>query len=136
MAIPLNQGRQEVIAAQVILKFDEITDDTGADEAAINLPAGATVVGGDIVVRTAFDSTTSEVLNVGDATDPNRYAAGVSIASATASYPLSLDLVKEYSVKTPITVAWTAGATGTATAGEAILTVLYVEDGRSCFAQD
>lgn len=131
-----NQGRQEVIAGRAVMKFDTLADDTGVVEAAVSVPAGASVVGGNVVVRTAFDSTTSDVLDVGDADDPNRYAAAVSLASATASYPLSLDLVKEYAVKTDINVGWTAGATGSATAGEAVLTVLYVEEGRACFAQD
>lgn len=137
MAIPLNQGRQEVIAAQVVLKFDEITDDAGADEVALYVPAGARVVGGNVTIDTVFNSTTSDVLDVGDADNPDRYSATpIDLTSATASYPLDGDLNKVYSVRTPITVAWTAGATGTATQGEAVLTVLYVEDGRSCFAQD
>ena len=137
MAIPKNQGRQEVIAASVVLKYDEITDDTGADEAAISVPAGARVVGGNVTIDTVFNSTTSDVLTCGDATDPNRYlATPADLTSATASYPLDGVLNKVYPVKTDITVAWTAGATGTATQGEAVLTVMYVEDGRSAFAQD
>ena len=133
----LQQGRQEVVAGRSILKFDTLADDTGVVEAAVSVPAGATVVGGNVVIRTVFDSTTSDVLDVGDAADPDRYSASpLNLQSATASYPLNGALNKEYSVKTDIIVGWTAGSTGTATAGEAVLTVLYVEDGRACFAQD
>jgi hypothetical protein len=133
----LDQGRQEVIAGRAVMKFDTLADDTGVVEAAVSVPAGATVVGGNVVIRTPFDSTTSDVLAVGDADDPNRYTATpVNLQSATASAELDGVLNKEYAVKTDIIVGWTAGATGTATAGEAVLTVLYVEDGRSAFAQD
>jgi len=132
----LKQGRQEVIAGTAILKFDTIADDAGVVEAAVSVPAGATVVGGNVVIRTVFNRTTSDVLDVGDSVDPNRYAAAVDLTSATASYPLNGALAKEYAVKTNIDIGWTAGSTGTATTGEAILTVLYIEDERACFAQD
>ena len=70
-----DQGRQEVIAGRAVMKYDTLADDTGVVEAAVSVPAGATVVGGNVVVRTPFDSTTSDALAVGDADDPNRYTA-------------------------------------------------------------
>jgi len=43
------------------------------------LPAGAMYLGGSIDVSEAFDAATTDVIDVGDPADPNRYVAGADL---------------------------------------------------------
>jgi len=48
------------------------------DDEAVNahwIPPGAIVVGGALVVETAWDSATTATLDIGDSVDPDRYTA-------------------------------------------------------------
>lgn len=45
-------------------------------------PPGSQVIGGDIVVGTAFNTTGSDTLSIGDADVANRYANAVNLKSA------------------------------------------------------
>lgn len=134
MAITKNSGRQEVIAANVTLTYNTLADDTGVSEGIIQLPEGAIVVGGYVNVKTAFNSTTSDVLDLGDGGDADRYTAtqiNLKTAGVTA-----LDITGyEYTTQDDIDAQWTAGSTGTATAGEAEVVVQYIVSGRAAFSE-
>ena len=134
MAITKNPGRQEVIAANVTVTYDTLASDTAVAEAVIEVPAGAIVVGGFINVKTAFDSTTSDVLDIGDSVDDDEYTATpVNLQSVGVT---ALDVTGyKYTTVDNIAVEWTAGSTGTATAGEAEIVVQYIVDGRAAFPQ-
>lgn len=88
MAITKNADRQEPIVAhleigladlvggfldaQATVHAAELTTAT-AFGTSIAMPVGAVLVSGNVVVEEAFDSATSDVLDVGDASDDNRY---------------------------------------------------------------
>ena len=134
MAISLKAGRQEVIAAKISVSYSDITDDAGASEAVVQVPPNAIVVGGYVNVTTAFDSTTSDVVDLGDGGDADRYSAtpiDLQTAGVTA-----LDITGyTYTTEDTIDIQWTAGATGTATAGAFDVVVEYIVDGRAAFSQ-
>jgi len=129
-------GRQEkVVAGPTTLTYANMADDTGTVEALFGVPAGATVCGGYIVVDTAFDSTTSDVLDIGDGVDPDRYTSTPINLQATGATALTIDGY-EYPAGDAIDIGWTAGSTGTATAGSARVWVEYIVDKRVAFSQD
>lgn len=134
MAITKNVGRQEVIAATITIKHDTLSSDVAVAEGVIQVPEGARVVGGHIVVTEVFNSTTSDVLDLGDAGDIDRYSA--TPIDLTALGATALDVTGyTYTAEDDIDAKWTAGSTGTATTGEATITVLYIQEGRAAFSE-
>lgn len=126
MAITKDYNRQGVIVAMVDINLADVT--TGVDVAAIELPPNAIIVGGDVTTTEAWNSTTSDVLDVGDAVSQNRYLNDGNIRALAAR----VALVPTGYVHTggDITVRWVSGG-GTPTTGKARLTVHYVVQGRS-----
>lgn len=131
MPITKNRGRQSPITASVEFTFANIV--SGAAEEAIDLPAGAIVTGGDIVVMTAFNSATSDVIVVGDSASANRYYASASIATAGRN-PLVITGYRTLTTTNRIRVTWT-GSGAAPTAGAIRLTVTYIVDKRVSFSQ-
>lgn len=128
MAITKDSGRQDVLAAVVDFTYADLVDATAVE--AINMPAGAIVVGGRLVITTAFNSGTSDTIAVGDGT--NAYLAATSVA-ATGSTELAGGL--PYSASDTVDLTWDGtGAVPTAGAGKLI--VEYVVSGRACEVQD
>ena len=104
MAISKNSARQYPLMASVDVTYDMLT--SGSAEAAVDIPAGATVVGGYLVVDTAWDSATSDVLDIGDGDDVDRYTA--SQIDLTAAGATALDVTAyEYTVQDTIDLTWT-----------------------------
>lgn len=132
MAITKNTARQEVIAAYVDFTFaDAPTTATIYD--ALKLPTNAVVVGGDLVVTTAWDTGTTATIDVGDVTSGNRYANDVNLKAAART---ALTLTGFVTTTTQPVINVTPTLSGTAaTAGAARLTVLYVVKGRAAFSQ-
>lgn len=126
MAITKDFNRQCISVATVTIKLADVT--SASDVAAIDLPPNAVVVGGDVVTTEAWDSTTSDVLDVGDAASQNRYLNDGNIRALAAR----VALVPTGYVHTggALTVRWTSGG-GTPTTGKARLTVHYIIQGRS-----
>lgn len=91
----------------------------------INLPPGAILVGGELVVETAFNGTTYPVV-VGDSVTADRYLA---TADRKAAGRTALTLTGRIGQGEPVRVTITP--TGTTTAGKARLRVLYVVDKRA-----
>jgi hypothetical protein len=81
MAITLDSDRQYKLTAEVTVGY--LDAPINAPTAAVELPAGAVVVGGYVMVDTDWDDDAAETftVDIGDATDPNRYTAS----------PLSID---------------------------------------------
>jgi hypothetical protein len=131
MTITKNPGRQEVIVAYVDVALADIA--TGVAQNAIALPPGAIIVGGDIVATTAFDSTSTDVVDIGYAGSENAYKNDASVRTAirTALIPTGY----EHTASTPnVRVTWVSGG-GTPAAGAFRLTVHYIVRDRAAFSQ-
>ena len=126
MAITKQVGRQWALVAEAAFQFDSYT--SGVQEAAIDIPVNARVVGGYVSIETAWDSATSATLIVGDGTDDNRYASAVD-AKAAGSTNLGLGLGYLYTVKDTIDIQITD--VGAPTAGAGRVVVFYTIDDRA-----
>jgi hypothetical protein len=71
-------GRQSALTAMLAITFGHINDSAVAVKA-IDLPYGAVITGGFIIVDEVFNVATSSVLDIGDLTTPNRYANDVNL---------------------------------------------------------
>ncbi len=127
MSIKKDFNRQSPIVATVEFALADVA--SGVDQPAIDLPPGAVILSGDVVTTQAWDSTTSDVIDVGDAGSQNRYLNDGNFRALGARVPL----VPTGYMHTggPLTVRWTSGG-GTPTTGKARLTVEYIILGRSC----
>ena len=132
MPITKNSARQDVIAAYVDFTFADAPTTATVYEA-LNLPAGAVVVGGDLVVTTAWNTATSAVLAIGDVTTANRYGSAIDLKTAARTALTQTGFVTTPTQKT-VNVTPTLSGTA-ATAGAARLTVLYICKGRAAFSQ-
>lgn len=130
MAITKSAGRQEVISAVVEINFGDVTDAVAVE--AVDLPEGAVVVGGSLVARTAFNSATSDTMAV--AVDSETLLAATNIA-ATGSTPFTAGTVAALAAPNTVDVTWD-GTGAVPTAGQVVLIVNYVVEGRACFSQD
>lgn len=93
---------------------------------AINLPEGAVVVGGEVVVETPYAGSTAATLSLGDSGSATRYANAVDLKSA-ARTAVSLSGYRT-SENLRATLAYTVA---NATAGKATIRLMYVMPGRS-----
>jgi hypothetical protein len=85
---------QDVLSMEAVINFNDTAVDvngvsrdlsqvgTWTFDISRKLPAGATVVGGDIIVATAWATSTAATLNVGDSASGTRYASSVDLKSA------------------------------------------------------
>lgn len=131
MAITKNAARQDAMYARVEVNYDDLTSGVAAE--AIDVPAGAIIVDGYVNVITAFDSVTSDLLDVGDGDTADRFTASqidISTTGATA-----LDLTgHEYTEKDTIDVTWTGSGTAPSQ-GLFELVVAYIRDERAVETQ-
>ena len=125
MAIEKEVNRQYVLSAVIPVTFSDLA--AGAHVAA-DLPVGAVVVGGEITVTEAFDSTTN-TLSVGDSASATRYAATADLkALARTALTLTGYSVVEATKQLLGTYALTGAVS---TAGAASIRLLYVVPGRA-----
>ena len=103
-------------------------------QAAIELPAGAVIVDGSINTTEAWNSTTSDVMDVGDVTSGVRYLTDGNIRALNARVPLVPTGFVHTGTEKNLTVTWTSGG-GVPTTGKSRLEVRYYVKGRSAFAQ-
>lgn len=85
MAISKDVGRQYPLVAIVPFVYTDFTSGVGV--AAVDLPAGARVTGGALVITTAFDSATSDVIEVGDSGSALRYLSQ-DVKTAAGSFAI------------------------------------------------
>lgn len=92
----------------------------------INLPEGAVIVGGEVVVETAGAGPTAYTASLGDSVSATRYASAVDLKTA-ARTALTLTGFRT-SQNLRLTIASTVA---NATAGKATVRVLYVTPGKA-----
>lgn len=101
------------------------TNTTTTTFVTIPLPVGAVVVGGYIARTEAFDAATYDI-TIGDADDDDRYLAEADLKAVGTTPLLTPGYVSEgQNIEVIITAA------DPCTAGEAILVVEYIVDGRA-----
>lgn len=106
-----------------------------AEIEAIDLPHNAILISGDVTVKEAFDSETSDAIDVGDAALVTRYksAGDLQTLGRIALVPTGFVTTGV----TPVTVRWKRLPDDTApTVGQARLTVSYAVKGRGSFSQE
>jgi hypothetical protein len=130
MSITKNSNRQTPLVAMVEVSLADIA--SGVAAAAVELPGGAIVVGGDVTVITPFDSGTTDVIDVGDSGTANRYLNDGNIAAAGRIPLVPTGYVTENIGDINVTVTSVGTA---ATEGTVRLTVEYVVEGRACSSQ-
>lgn len=125
--------RSYVLAVSAGFSYDDFTDAVGLPFC--TLPIGARVLGGYVDISTVFNSTTSDTLIIGDATDPNEYVSALN-AQAAATTPFSLsNMFDAAGAVTPaitaatdeILITITAGTADTATQGVGSACIFYVD---------
>lgn len=131
MPITKKSGRQQVVSAYVDFVFGDVSP-SGVGQAAIDLPVGAQVVGGDFVISQAFNSATSDTFTIGDATLATRY--GNAISGAAARTALTLTGYQHTSAEPAVVLKWT-GVGAAPTAGAGRLRVDYIVNNRAQFGE-
>lgn len=132
MPITKNPSRQELIVAFVDISFADLVNNVA--QAAIDLPVNAIVVDGSIVTTEAWNSTTSDVMDVGDAGSATRYLTDGNIRALAARVPLVPTGFIHDATNNALRVTWTSGG-GTPTTGKSRLEVRYYVKGRAAFTQ-
>jgi hypothetical protein len=132
MPITKNSARQEIVSAYVDFTFADIPT-TATSYNALDLPVNAIVLGGDLVVTTAWNTATSATLSIGDAGSATRYATTVDLKTAAR---VALTLAgATHDATNNVLKALTALSGTAATAGAARLTVNYIVKNRAAFTQ-
>ena len=126
MPITKDASTQCVQSKSVLINLADVT--SGVDVAAMDLPPNAVILSGYFVTTEAWNSTTSDVIDLGDAGSQNRYLNDGNIRAFGAVVPL----VPTGAAHTggALTVRWVSGG-GTPTTGKVRLFVSYVVLGRA-----
>lgn len=123
----ISHARQYPLVAQQTFTFVEVNE--SAAVTIMTLPRNSVVIGGFLVVDTAWDSTGAMTLSVGDTSLTTRYATTVDLKTA-AKTALT---VNGYDNTGGLNIIGTGAVTSTAdlTAGSARLVVEYIIDNRA-----
>lgn len=132
MPIAKNSARQELIQAFVDINLADIANNAAAP--ALDLPVGAVITAGALVTTEAWNSTTSDVMDVGDAGSAVRYLTDGNIRALGARVPLVPTGLIHDATNNTLRVTWTSGG-GTPTTGKVRLEVQYFVRGRTAFTQ-
>lgn len=136
-----NRAAQYPLVAEFTFNFDDTAIDSAAGTEktfgsvfgqalvfdAINLPPNANVIGGEVVVETAWATSTAATLSVGDSASANRYANAVDLKAAART---ALTLTGFRGAGENVRVAVNA-TVANATAGKATLRVMYTVQNRA-----
>jgi hypothetical protein len=130
------RGAQRVLSAEFSFDItDTMVNTAGTSQAfsaaagifdVIKLPQNAVIVGGDLVVETASNDSSTATLKAGDDADDDRYLAATSIKSAART---ALTLTGYKTDGSPIRITL-ANAGGDATVGTVRVRVEYVIQGK------
>jgi hypothetical protein len=130
------RGAQRVLSAEFsFVVTDTMVNTAGTSQAfsaaagifdVIKLPQNAVIVGGDLVVETASNDSSTATLKAGDDADDDRYLAATSIKSAART---ALTLTGYKTDGSPIRITL-ANAGGDATVGTVRVRVEYVIQGK------
>lgn len=127
----VNVGRQTVLAAKREFTISDLAE--GVATPLIYLKPGTRILRGFLDITEAFDSTSTDTIDVGDTEtpDPDRYTdspISVHTTGLTALNAPKADAV--IATAEAITITWESGG-GSPTAGAGVLYVEYVEDART-----
>ena len=126
MAITKDVGVQDICVKTVTINLADVT--SGDDISAIDLPNNSVILSGSLYTTEAWNSTSTDVLSVGDTTTYNRYLSAGNIRSLAALVPLvPTGIVQPTS---GLTVRWVSGG-GSPTTGKVRLVVTYVVLGKA-----
>ncbi len=118
-----NNGRQWPLVARQPFDFSQMT--TGAAVPAINLPAGAIVLAGSMVISEVFNSATSDTIAV---------AGGGASVAATAATTLGRTALavngSEQALHTTVDLTW-VGVGAVPTTGRGYVEVQYIITSRA-----
>ena len=91
-----NADRQYSLWAEVEIAFDDGLDvaQAASVQDLLDIPGGAVVVGGEIVVTEAWNAGTSAVVDIGDGDDPDRYTSSPVNLQAAVNLNLISPLLK------------------------------------------
>jgi len=130
--IPKQDDRQDASSAEVRFDFTAAgtTVATHAHPSVFTIPAGARVIGGEVVVDAAWANGAGTVtLDIGDGVDPNRYtgtAVNLKTAGRTQLTLTGYRYAETDGIDFEIVVA-----TAATTAGAGYVRIAYVVEGRS-----
>lgn len=114
----------DVVTQTVTVGYAALTTGT-AYTTTLALPVGAVVIGGSVAINTAFNSGTSDVIVVGDATLANRYVASTDIHTGAATpIPFVPTGFVHTASEAAIKLTWTKVSTAPS-AGSLNITVSY-----------
>lgn len=134
-----SRAAQYPLVQEYVFSFgDTVVDTAGADKnfydfggdpqfGMFGLPQGAVVLGGDVIVETAYVGPTAATLSVGDSGSATKYANAVSLlASARTALTIPAGVTSGLDVvgKLTLTVA-------DATAGKVRVRIMYTIEGRA-----
>lgn len=127
MTIAKNSGRQYPLATRVAFALADFGA-SGVAEAAVVLPSNAIVVGGYLQIVTAFDSGTSDSIEIGITADTDEYltATDAQAIAVTALVPSAYKHVASDPVVLELTSVGTA-----ATVGDGYLYIEYIIEDRA-----
>lgn len=127
MAFTKSDARQYPLVAEAAVTYDELT--SGVALSLIDLPQGSVVTGGFIVVDTVWNSATSDVLDLGDATDDDEYTATQVNLTALGATELTITGFETTSSEPAIVATWT-GVGAAPSTGALRVVVEYIVSGR------
>lgn len=123
-----NSDRQQRIACYVDFGFGDLV--SGNDYAAVWVPSGATDIVLGLQKSVAWNSATTDVIDIGNETTENAYLNDGNLANLTALTTTGLPISS--STGFWITIRW-VGAGTAPTAGAARLFLSYIMEGRGQF---
>lgn len=127
MTITKDYNRQGLSVAHVDIEMSDLVSDTES-AVVMDIPPNAIIDSGRLITTEAWNSTSTDVIDVGDSLDPNRYLNNGNIRALAANVPL---VPTGYTtVGNGLTVTWTSGG-GTPTTGTVRLEVKYFVLGRA-----
>lgn len=125
-AVRIKSGRQSVVSAYLDVVLANHATTVALSE--IHVPAGAVIVGGAVVVTEVFNSTSTDVLDIGDSGTANRYKNDVNLQALGLTALVPTGYV--YTEPSYIKGVWVSGG-GTPTTGAYTLRVDYIVRGRA-----
>jgi hypothetical protein len=120
MSLSINSGRQNRVVAEQRIPFGDLV--SGVAQAAMLLPNGAYNIVGKVIPIAAFNSATSDTLDVGTAASGAAYGNDLNIHATTITNLTGLPNI--LTDDQWLYVNWT-GTGAVPTAGEVILSVEY-----------
>lgn len=136
-ALKATRAAQKVMWASFTFNItDTMVNSAGASQAfsaaagifdVINLPVGAKVIGGALVVETVSNDSSTATLKIGDSANDARYLGATTIKTA-ARTGISATGYHGLGENVRITLA---NAGGDATAGKVTIELMFVTDGRA-----